>query len=51
MRERVDGNLGRLFEEYDASRSREVLGEIRELLDRRRYIHNLVSEVGRELTL
>jgi molecular chaperone HscB len=41
--------LQSLFAQYDASPSRDVLGEIRNLLNRRKYIQNLVSEVQRTL--
>jgi molecular chaperone HscB len=33
------------FEQYDSSQSRDVLGQIRNLLNRRKYIQNLLSEV------
>jgi molecular chaperone HscB len=46
----VDGKLEAAFGRYDATRSESVLGEIRGLLNRRRYIQNLVSEVEKELT-
>ncbi len=41
--------LAALFLKYDAAPSREVLGEIRNVLNRRKYISNLVSEVERTL--
>jgi len=46
----TDQQLEGLFENYDASRSRDVLGEIRNVLNRRKYIQNLVSEVEKALT-
>jgi len=49
MREEIDRDLQDLFEEYDATGSREILERIRRLLDRRRYIQNLAAEVDREL--
>ena len=50
MRDAIDTELAEKFREYDRSRERDVLGEIRGILNRRRYIRNLVSEVERELT-
>jgi molecular chaperone HscB len=44
-----DAQLQSLFELYDASRSRDVLAQIRNALNRRKYIQNLVSEVERTL--
>ena len=41
--------LETLFRQYDDSRSRDVLGEIRDVLNRRKYIQNLVSEVEKTL--
>ena len=49
LREDVDGDLEAQFREYDAGRKREILGSIRALLNRRRYIENLLHEVEREL--
>ncbi len=46
----VDGQLQRLFEKYDGAPSRETLAEIRGVLNRRKYIQNLVDEVHSELT-
>lgn len=45
----VDRQLSELFGQYDQSRSREMLAEIRGALNRRKYIQNLVDEVHREL--
>ncbi len=44
-----DQQLQSLFEQYDPSQSRDVLAEIRNVLNRRKYIQNLVSEVERTL--
>jgi molecular chaperone HscB len=44
-----DQELAALFAKYDASQSREVLAEIRNVLNRRKYIQNLVSEVEKTL--
>jgi len=41
----VDKELEELFREWDASQDREKLAAIRALLNRRKYIQNLVSEV------
>lgn len=41
--------LETLFGQYDASQSRDVLAEIRNVLNRRKYISNLVSEVEKTL--
>ena len=45
MRDAVDGELEQLFKKYDVSGDRAVLQQIRGVLNRRRYIRNLVSEV------
>ncbi|MGP0074002.1 MAG: Fe-S protein assembly co-chaperone HscB [Bryobacteraceae bacterium] len=45
----TDQQLHVLFEQYDASQSRDVLTQIRNLLNRRKYVHNLLSEVQRAL--
>ena len=50
LRREVDDSLARLYTAYDSTRDRERLAEIRGLLNRRRYIQNLVNEVERELT-
>lgn len=49
VRREMDTNLERLFDEHDASKSRQVLEEIRTLLDRRKYVQNLVVQVEKEL--
>jgi molecular chaperone HscB len=46
----VDRQLESLFEKYDQSQSRDVLGEIRGVLNRRKYILNLVDEVHKTLS-
>ena len=43
----TDQQLQSLFAQYDASQSRDVLIQIRNLLNRRKYVQNLVSEVQR----
>jgi molecular chaperone HscB len=50
LRAEVDGQLGELYSEYDRKRERGILTDIRGLLNRRRYIENLVDEVEKELT-
>lgn len=50
MRERIDADLQSRFSGYDAARNRDLLSEIRGLLNRRRYIRNLINEVDQELT-
>jgi molecular chaperone HscB len=40
-----------LFAKFDQSKSREVLQEIRQVLDRRRYISNLLRDVEKELNV
>jgi molecular chaperone HscB len=44
-----DRELAGLFARHDAGQSREVLAEIRNVLNRRKYIQNLVSEVEKTL--
>ncbi len=51
MRSEIDGALAGLFEKYDAAREPAVLDEIRAVLNRRRYISNLVREVEKELNV
>jgi molecular chaperone HscB len=50
MREKIDSELQSRFEGYDQAPDRNVLSEIRGLLNRRRYVRNLINEVERELT-
>ena len=45
----TDKQLQSLYQQYDSSQSREVLGQIRNVLNRRKYTQNLVSEVERTL--
>lgn len=49
LRAEIDAELERLFERYDESRARGVLAEIRKLLDRRKYVQNLIEQLDREL--
>jgi molecular chaperone HscB len=49
MRNNVDMQLKEKFAAYDRTPDRAMLGEIRGILNRRRYIRNLVNEVEREL--
>jgi hypothetical protein len=44
-----DQELAGLFVTYDDAQSRETLGQIRNVLNRRKYIFNLVSEVQKAL--
>jgi molecular chaperone HscB len=45
----TDRQLETLFGEYDAAPSRDLLVQIRNVLNRRKYIQNLVSEVEKTL--
>jgi molecular chaperone HscB len=49
MRGEIDRELSAKFAEYDTARDRGVLAEIRGILNRRRYVRNLVNEVEKEL--
>ncbi|MBI4876632.1 MAG: Fe-S protein assembly co-chaperone HscB [Acidobacteria bacterium] len=49
LQQESDRRLEELFQRYDAVSDRAVLAEIRSVLDRRRYIRNLVGEVEKEL--
>ena len=49
LRGETDTQLAALFSRYDAGRDRATLGEIRGVLNRRRYIENLVREVDKTL--
>jgi molecular chaperone HscB len=51
MKAEIDLGLENLFAEYDRTQDRRVLIQIRHLLDRRRYVHNLASEVKKELAV
>ena len=46
----VDHQLASMFEQYDRAPNRESLAEIRGLLNRRKYILNLVDEVRKTLS-
>jgi molecular chaperone HscB len=46
----TDQQLHSLFVQFDASQSKEALAQIRNVLNRRKYIQNLVSEVERTLS-
>jgi molecular chaperone HscB len=50
MLSETDQQLQSLFAQYDTSHSREVLTELRNLLNRRKYVQNLVSDVQRTLS-
>lgn len=54
MQEEIDRTLGNLFEKYDAAEAhsdtaKQALQEIRGVLNRRRYIENLIRDVDRAL--
>lgn len=49
FRDEVDQELAAKFDEYDRSGEKSVLADIRGLLNRRRYIRNLVNQVEQEL--
>ena len=49
MQQEIDAGLGDLFRRYDAEPRQETLGAIRGVLNRRRYIRNLIREVDKEL--
>jgi molecular chaperone HscB len=49
MRDQIDAHLKSLFDKYDAAPTKETLGDIRAVLNRRRYIRNLVNDVEKEL--
>lgn len=48
MLSEIDRELAVEFERYDETRERDVLAKIRGILNRRRYIQNLVNEVEKE---
>jgi len=50
MLSEVDQKLESLFAAYDQAHSHDRLVEIRGILNRRKYILNLLNEVHRELT-
>jgi molecular chaperone HscB len=45
----IDAELRTLFAAYDASPAREILSSVRTVLNRRKYIQNLLSEVQKTL--
>ena len=49
MRREMDTSLDRLFGEYDSTKSRDVLRQVRSVLDRRKYVQNLVAQADRAL--
>ena len=49
MQQAIDEDLAVRYQEYDKNENREVLGEIRALLNRRRYIENLVQKTEKHL--
>jgi molecular chaperone HscB len=49
MRGEIDGELQTKFAEYDGVRNLNILAQIRGMLNRRRYVRNLVNEVEKEL--
>jgi molecular chaperone HscB len=49
MRGQIDEELQAKFAQYDRTREHDVLAEIRGMLNRRRYVRNLVNEVEKEL--
>jgi molecular chaperone HscB len=49
MLEAVDQELAAMFVKFDAAPARETLTQIRNILNRRKYIQNLVSEVEKTL--
>ena len=54
MQDAIDAELGRLFAQHDRapeSEKRGVLTEIRGVLNRRRYIQNLIRDVEKELNV
>jgi len=44
----IDSSLESAFSHWDSSRSQEILDQIRSLLNRRKYIHNLVRTIHDE---
>ncbi len=51
MRKEIDNALAGLFVNFDASGGQDALDTIRAVLNRRRYISNLVREVDKELNV
>jgi molecular chaperone HscB len=46
MRNQIDSELGAMFARYDEAQSRDELARIRGVLNRRRYIDNLIQKIG-----
>ena len=49
MRDELDAEMNAVFREYDRTRDRGALARLRGILNRRKYIRNLVNEVEKEL--
>ncbi|MBV6434488.1 MAG: Co-chaperone protein HscB [Bryobacteraceae bacterium] len=49
MRDAIDKELDTLYRRFDDTRDRAVLQQVRSVLNRRRYVRNLVNEVEKEL--
>jgi molecular chaperone HscB len=50
MQNKIDDSLGELFARWDEARSRETLAEIRGVLNRRKYISNLLQTIHGHLS-
>ena len=51
MLRRSGQELAALFAKFDQTQGREALQEIRQVLDRRRYVSNLLRDVEKELNV
>jgi len=51
LREGIDHGLTALFTQYDATKDASLLLAIRSVLDRRRYVSNLIRDVEKELNV
>ena len=51
LREDIDHGLAALFTKYDATGDTSLLGAMRSVLDRRRYVSNLIRDVEKELNV
>jgi molecular chaperone HscB len=49
IRSEIDGELQQLFAEYDRTQSPDALTRMRGILNRRRYIENLIAEAAKTL--
>ena len=49
MRAQIDGSLAALFSRHDAAPAPQTLAELRSVLNRRKYVANLVRDVEKEL--